>query len=289
MLFSFIFIVFVRLSTDPTWGFGLLPDKSHPFIQRLDIIRKLWSYQMTLTTFILTFFVNQAYSFWQDVHGIARRIQGRLNDFHLLLATGAKRNPDGTYTREAEKLMDDVGASSRLFHALFWASCARRFSVLRTNEGLERLASRGLMTSRQLQILENLDVPSNQRHNACLEWMMIRVWQGIDDGTLRNETSYSQRLMDQMCQLRGTYATIGDKLSCRMPLPYTHLVQILVDSFIALSPVALYSELGAYSIFSVGALTLFYTGLLDRKYLVDILVWTVSNCISSSCPVLYLR
>ena len=29
----------------------------------LDLIRKLWSYQMSLTTFILTFFVNQAYRY----------------------------------------------------------------------------------------------------------------------------------------------------------------------------------------------------------------------------------
>ncbi|CAB9498691.1 dependent protein kinase regulatory subunit [Seminavis robusta] len=261
MAMSLLFIVLVRRCTDPTWKIGLTPDHSHPFIQRLDIIRKIWGYQMSLTTFILTFFLNQG--FWMEVYGIARGIQGRLNDFHLLLATAARRNADGTLTTESERLIDDVSAYSRLFHILFWASCARRFAVLRTNRGMERMASRGLMTSRQLEILENLDVPDNQRHNACLEWMMIRAWKGIDDGTLRSEPSLSQRLMDQTCRLRATYATTGDKLSCRMPLPYTHLVQILVDSFIALSPVALYTEMGAYSIFSVGVLTLFYTGLLD--------------------------
>ena len=36
--------------------------------------------------------------------------------------------------------------------------------------------------------------------------------------------------------------------------------------FVVLSPVALYPDLGAYSIFGVGILTLFYTGLLDCKY-----------------------
>lgn len=175
----------------------------------------------SLTTFILTFFLNQSWGFWQEVHTSARKIQGRLNDFNLLLATGAKRNPDGTLTAESEQLLDDISANSRLFHALYWASCARRFSVLRTPKGLERMASRGLMTSRQLKVLQGLDLPDNQRHNACLEWMMIRAWKGIDDGTLRKEPSFSQRLMDQMCQLRGTYAGVGDKLSVRMPLPYT--------------------------------------------------------------------
>ena len=128
------------------------------------------------------------------------------------------------------------------------------------------------MTSKQLQVLSNLEVPDNQRHNACLEWMMIRTWQGIDDGTLRQEPSFSQRMMDQVCTLRATYASIGDKMSARMPLPYTHLVQVLVDLFIILSPVALYPDLGAYSIFGVGILTLFYTGLLDRKWLATLAV-----------------
>ena len=101
-------------------------------------------------------------------------------------------------------------------------------------------------------MLESLDVPSNQKHNACLEWMMIRANQGLDDGTLRKSDALEQRLLDQLCQLRGTYATIGDKLSCRMPLPYTHFVQVLVDTFIALSPFALYADLGVYSVIGCG-------------------------------------
>jgi hypothetical protein len=161
------------------------------------------------------------------VYGIARGIQGRLNDIHLLLATSARRNPDGTFTPESERLLDDVASSSRLFHMLFWSSCARRFKVLGTNKGMERMASRGLMTSRQLAVLKGLNVPDNQRHNACVEWMLIRAWQGIRDGTLPSEPSLSHLLMDLITRLRATYASSGDKLTCRVPLPYTHLVQVL--------------------------------------------------------------
>ena len=260
---SLLFVLITRRLTDPTWHIGLAPEKSHPFIQRLVIIQKLWIYQASLTTFILTFFVNQAYSFWQTVHGIARGIQGRLNDFNMLLATSAQRNPDGTYTRASEKLIDDVSSFSRLFHALFWASVAKRFQVLRTPKGMERMASRGLMTSKQLQVLESLDLPNNQKHNACVEWMMVRAFQGIEDGTLKGGDALYQRLMDQGCQLRGTYASIMDKVSTRMPLAYTHFVQILVDTFVIMAPAALYAELGTYSVVCVGILTLFYTGLLD--------------------------
>lgn len=196
MAISLVFIFITRRITDPTWHLGLSPDKAHPFIARLEIIRKLWSYQMSLTTFILTFFVNQAFSFWQEVHGIARRIQGRLNDFHLLLAVSCSRKPDGSLTRESEQLMDDIGANSRLFHALFWASCARRFAVLRTAKGMERMATRGLMTSRQLKVLEQLDVPDNQKHNACLEWMMVRLVYAcipVDVDNNSNTSIYSAR------------------------------------------------------------------------------------------------
>jgi predicted membrane chloride channel (bestrophin family) len=262
MLYSITIIMIIRAITDPTRPLGLAPDSSHPLIARLAIFEKIWGLQMTLTTFILTFFVNQAFSFWQEVYSIGRRIQGRLNDFHLVLATSAKRNKDGTYTRESEKLLDDVGSSSRLLHALLWASCARRFKILLTPRGLKTMASRGLMTSKQLEVLLSLDVPNNQRHNACLEWMMVRAWQGIDDGTIRDQGT-AQKLMEKMCDLRSTYSSIGDKLTGRMPLAYTHFVQILVDTFVLGAPLALYADYGAWSVLAVGILTLFYTGLLD--------------------------
>lgn len=251
------------------WSVGLMPEPSHPFIQRLNIIRKVWNYQMSLTTFLLTFFMNHAYAFWYEIYDLARGIQGRLNDFQLLLATSTSRNPDGTYTAQSIQLLNDVGSFTRLFHILFWASSARRFSVLATPMGLQRLASRGMMTKSQLRVLQQVMSQSHvPPYNACFEWMMVRAWEGMADGTLRNDAGLSQNLLELSCRLRGTFASMDDKLEARMPLPYTHFVQILVDSFIALSPIALYPELGVYSIFCVAILTLFYSGLLDRKPLV---------------------
>lgn len=245
-------------------GIGLPPDPHHPFIAKLHMIHKIWCYQQGLTTFILTFFLNQAYTFWMEIYGVGRRIQGRLNDFHLTLATTAARNKkNGTFTAKAESLLDDVGQYSRLFHALLWASQARRFRVLQTSRGLQRMASRGLMTSKQLDVLLHLDMPENQRHNACLEWIMIRTDQGIQDGTLISDPAHRQMLLAKITELRSTYASISDKLAGRMPLAYTHMVQILVDVFVWTAPVALYAELGAWSVICVGILTVFYAGLLD--------------------------
>ena len=262
MLWSTCVILFVRHRTMAgPWGGP--PDPTHPLIAKLSMVHKIWSYQQGLTAFILTFFLNQAFSFWREIYDLGRRIQGRLNDFNVILATTAARKKDGSYTDKAESLLDDVGQISRLFHALLWAANARRFRVLCTPRGLERMASRGLMTSRQLDVLQNLDLPEDQKHNACLEWMMIRTDRGIQDGTLISDAAHRQMLLGQIATLRCTYAMIADKLDGRMPLAYTHFVQVLVDVFVWTAPLALYSELGAWSVICVGILTVFYSGLLD--------------------------
>eukprot|EP00581_Thalassiosira_minuscula_P006147 CAMPEP_0183743266 /NCGR_PEP_ID=MMETSP0737-20130205/65129_1 /TAXON_ID=385413 /ORGANISM="Thalassiosira miniscula, Strain CCMP1093" /LENGTH=245 /DNA_ID=CAMNT_0025978875 /DNA_START=129 /DNA_END=866 /DNA_ORIENTATION=+ len=198
------------------------------------------------------------------MHNTARRIQGLMNDFNLLLATAAKRKEDGTYTPESEHLLDDVAAYSRLFHILFWASFANRFDVLLTDQGLERMATRGFFTPNQLKILTKMNLPRNNLYHACLEWMMLRALRGIDDGTIRNYGgSTTISLQNAMCTLRGTYESTGSHLSSRMHLAYTHLVQILVDTFVFTAPFALYSTLGDLSFICVGFITLFYNGLMN--------------------------
>ena len=47
-----------------------------------------------------------------------------------------------------------------------------------------------------------------------------------------------------------------------MPLPYVHLVQLLVDSLLVYAPIALYPQLGVLSVPVSGILTLFFHGLL---------------------------
>mmetsp|Transcript_17449 Transcript_17449/g.28225 ORF Transcript_17449/g.28225 Transcript_17449/m.28225 type:complete len:114 (+) Transcript_17449:1-342(+) len=53
------------------------------------------------------------------------------------------------------------------------------------------------------------------------------------------------------------------KQAGRMPLAYVHLVQILVDTMLLISPFALYPELGSYSVIAVAILTFFYAGLMN--------------------------
>ena len=47
------------------------------FRAQMEMLDKLWHMQMTLTTFILAFFLNKSYSVWTDMLSLGRRIQGR--------------------------------------------------------------------------------------------------------------------------------------------------------------------------------------------------------------------
>ncbi len=46
----------------------------------------------------------------------------------------------------------------------------------------------------------------------------------------------------QICELRGKYGRLVDLLSARVKLAYPHAVQLLVDSFLIMTPVAQWSE-----------------------------------------------
>ena len=49
------------------------------YYDQLHTLKQVWKYQMTITTFTLTFFLNQGYSLWRQLYGMCRKIQGRYN------------------------------------------------------------------------------------------------------------------------------------------------------------------------------------------------------------------
>ena len=110
------------------WAFPAMPPVDDPFIRQLKALNDLWEYQLTLTTFILTFFTSQAYSHWKQVYFTTRAIQGRINDICLLLSLGAERGGgrDGVtttgYSDEAAQLVRLCTRLIRLSHTFFWAA-----------------------------------------------------------------------------------------------------------------------------------------------------------------------
>jgi len=263
MCATMLIVVGLRKATGASWMVGLKPDTSHPLIARLALFDDVWKYLMTLTTFILTFFLGESYSLWKNVYTVGRMIQGRLNDISMLLATHAARDENGRYTSEAQLLLDNVAMNIRSFHALLWASCSRHYRGLLTPQGLNLMVQRGLLTQTQVNTLQKLNISNTQLHNAILEWIMIQTQEAMRDGVVVGGSGFEHIFLEKCCTLRGTYATIGDILDGRMPLAYVHLVQLSVDTLLFTAPLALYAELGAFSVISVGLLTFFYNGLVD--------------------------
>ena len=128
MVFGSIFITLVRswscmlpgCNLD-AWSLFTTPPPSHPVIARLLPLNAFWHIQLTLTTFIVTFFLQKAYDFWRISYKLSRSIQGRLQNINLMLATHCFRDGSGGYTRDSRTLLEDTARNIRLLHALFWA------------------------------------------------------------------------------------------------------------------------------------------------------------------------
>lgn len=227
----------------------------------LSSIKEIWDIQKALTTFVITFFVNQSFSFWRSVYTLARDIQGEIANYCLTLATNVEREESGELTDESRKFLEEIGQFIRIYHILMWASKAKRFKVLASPDGLKRMEGRGLMTKRQMEALQSMDLPNDELYHAPLEWMIVRSNQAMQQGILADDTATKGRLLEIASSMRVSAREVSDKISGRMPLAYVQLVQLLVDTFVISSPVALYASLGEASIIAVGLVTLFYTGL----------------------------
>ncbi|KAL7532495.1 hypothetical protein ACHAXR_004668 [Thalassiosira sp. AJA248-18] len=145
-----------------TWASFEIPHSKDPFIETLTALNSLWEYQLNLTIFTLSFFVNHAYSSWRGVYFCTRAIQGRINDLCLLVTMAAKRtahygdvegttgyqttigiDDDNIVTesdnhRDAKRLVQDVTRMLRMSHVFFWAAtptCSDGFGDTHHTEG----------------------------------------------------------------------------------------------------------------------------------------------------------
>eukprot|EP00536_Pseudo-nitzschia_multiseries_P015541 jgi/Psemu1/246939/estExt_Genewise1.C_9060015 len=251
------------------------------WLQALEFSKAIWKSLLPLTTLLLTFFVSQAYSFWVSVYLLCRNIQGRMSDIEMMLATHVERNnlrfrrrhEASSYTPKSEEFLKGVTHQLRAFHVLFWASQARRFRILLTDRGLSRLVAKGILTQQEKELLDlQLGVPKTQKHWILLESVVLKCKQAQRHDRTRQRAvlegglGLEQSLLDKICSLRTQCNQITNQIVARMPLSYVQFVQILVDSFLFLVPLAHYRELGLWTVLVTGILTLFYSGLLDLAY-----------------------
>jgi len=284
----------------PSWSLLSVPTPTDPFIQRLAGVKKLWEYQLTLATFILTFFLSHAFSYWQKVYNTTRMIQGRINDFCMLLVMGAERGQGETSARSyasnnskgargfSPRAQDFVALCTRLIrmsHTFFWAQTPTASNglndcdtiedaetctmddehigpLLLSPYGLKALVHAGQLTKEEREGLMGTGLPPSQYAYVLLVWVGLHCMQGFQDQILVGGPGYEENLFRQLTTLRACLFDIDDFRAGRMPLAYVQLVQVLVDSLCSLSPFALYPELGSLCIPLVGLLTLFFRGLL---------------------------
>jgi hypothetical protein len=241
------------------------------FNQYLSGIGTLWGQLLSVTTFTLTFFVNQSYALWRKCNELSRRIQGRLHDINLNLASHAARKPPthpnepSRYTAASRQVLELMGRYVRLFNLLTYASFTRSHRPILTPRGMRRLVERGLMTAQERQILVDASIPATQRNSAILIWMIRLYHEGRMAGHIQGGSGFEQQTMEKFHVLRAQYGSIGDELQGRMPLAYAHIVQILVDLILWMYPIMALS-VGMSPLLCVlgtGLLTTSYQGLFD--------------------------
>ncbi|GAX22146.1 hypothetical protein FisN_39Lh011 [Fistulifera solaris] len=231
----------------------------------------LWGQLLSVTTFTLTFFVNQSYALWRKCYDLSRRLQGRLHDMDMTLAVHAVRQQSSDpyaptkYTKESRQLLQVVARWVRLFNLLTYASFTRSHRPILTPMGMRRLVERGLMTPEERVILTESKLPATQRHNAVLLWIMRAFVEGREAGLFTGGAGFEDQFLEKAHVTRASYGAIGDELHGRMPLAYTHIVQVLVDLVLWMYPLMAFSSgmSGLLCVLGTGLLTIGYQGLFD--------------------------
>jgi Bestrophin, RFP-TM, chloride channel len=298
--------------------YGVPPIHQDPLLLGLTGVRKAWEFHLTIATFILTFFSGQTFSYWKTVYDTVRKIQGRINDFCMLLVLGAQRgnqdtnvttttngvnavngekaeedlqqeDPDRSYSKKSRQVVQTCTRLIRMAHIFFWAatptasnglSDSERFMedktgnwpipiddqhigpILLSPYGLKALVKSGQLTKQEAQDLNYTQLPPSQYGYILLVWTGMHLMKGIKEGHIHGGSGLEQNLLNQLTSLRACMFDIDDLRAGRMPLAKVQLVQVLVDSLVIISPLALYAELGVLSIPLVGLLAFFFRGLL---------------------------
>eukprot|EP00752_Nemacystus_decipiens_P011714 g10395.t1 len=170
---------------------------------------------------------------------------------------------NGSILTDARMWLAHFERYTRLWQILYYAGCSRKHACFCTDPGLERLHRCGLVTQAELTLLKGFAGPVAHRHMPVFQWMIAFYLQGLEDNRFLQPVSLTTRVMEQFVALRDKYGGIGDMVGGRTKLAYAHAVQLLVDCFLLLTPFALFSEVGFWSVFATGVLTTFYQGLFN--------------------------
>ena len=184
--------------------------------------QSLYTQILSVTTFTLTFFVNESYTVWRTCLSICRTLQGRLNDLAMAIAGFAVRIDPSTvdgnseFAPDSRRLLQVVARYIRLFNILCYASLTRSHRALLTPQGMRRMVARGLLTARERQCLVRANIPATQRHNAVLMWMLRTVIEGRKAGCLDGGFGFEQQMVTKTQEIRAQGNSMESVLRGRM-------------------------------------------------------------------------
>jgi uncharacterized protein YqgQ len=258
-------------------------------IQILDIIHEIYKLLQVFTTFVLILFVQQSYTFWYSIYHTSRNIQSTMSDVQMILSSHVtRRRNNGSYTPEGERYLNDVAQLLRAYHVLFWCSQTRHYRILLTDYGLSRMVAKNVLTQNQkLTLDKHLTIPKTQKHWIVLQWILAKCTQQQEIGreeeqqyrkrritrlgrrrkvVLHGGAGLEQVLLEKICALRNYCNQVQTKTVARMPLPYLHFVRVVVDVFVLMTTLALYSTMGVFAAVTTGIISVCYLGLLDLSF-----------------------
>lgn len=234
-----------------------------------------WGYQVTISTLMLSFFLNQAYRYWRNMYDYCRRMQGRLNDVNMVLNTHLPRDPTTSKPLpEAVELAQRISRYGRVVGLLFMSGITEKFRPLSTQAGLKRLVSRNFLTSEEASLLESSQ-PGDWPY-VLITWQMAALQEAsrADGGTDKRgrpapgiltgaPAGFHLALLDRLVDLRVTCASIEDGVAARMPVAYPQFVQVIIDCLLIATVPAMVDKFGSWwAVLGSAQLTLFYAGML---------------------------
>jgi hypothetical protein len=208
-----------------------------PTLKSLQGFDELFTQLLSVTTFTLTFFLDQSYTLWRKCLDLSRQLQGRLNDISFMLAAHAARTTStcdfssthhphitysntssSQYTKPARQTLQLVARYIRLLNILSYASFTLSHRPILTPRGMRRLVERHIITPREREILVSASkLPATQKHNMVLLWITRAVIEAREAGHIRGGSGFEEQFLEQIDSIRANYGAIGGELQARMP------------------------------------------------------------------------
>jgi hypothetical protein len=180
------------------------------------------------------------------------------------MASEASRNEsDGRLTEGAKVALEDIARILRLTHMLFWCLVVKRYNCILSPEGLSYLRMKLFMNQEEYASMVEVSKKNLGAHHACLTWLSTRINIAVKRGDIVADQSAMTNIHLKMHELRRLLAKIVAMYSGRMHLSYVHMVNMLIDVLICLSPLALFPLCYFWLVPAVGTFTFFYKGIFE--------------------------